>query len=105
MSKDSAFQYEVLKKSSGAPVALELLGGLLFQVFGVGNIVAGNVGIGLALMFSYWALQFFNILLMFVLVGFFTAPLTWVAFMVASPLIAHSAVQRENQKLYARLNR
>ncbi len=104
MAQDSAFQYEVLKKSPGVPVILELLGGFLFQTFGIGNIVAGNVGVGLALMFGYWVALFFNILLMFVVIGVVTTPLTWVAFMIMSPMLANAAVERENRKLHRRLH-
>jgi len=104
MAVDSAFQYEVLKKSAVVPVILELVGGFFFQVFGVGNLVAGNVGVGLALMFGYWAIQGVNILLMFVLIGFVTAPLTFVIFLIAAPLLAHTSVQKENHSLYVRLS-
>ena len=104
MAQDATFQYEVLKKGSAGPVALELLGGFFFQTFGVGNLVAGNVGVGLALLFGYWCALFINILLTFVLIGFITAPLTWVVFMIMSPMLANAAVARENRKLYDRLH-
>ncbi|MFT6145804.1 MAG: hypothetical protein ACJAZO_002710 [Myxococcota bacterium] len=104
MAQDSAFQYEVLKKGSALPVVLELLGGFFFQTFGIGNLVAGNVGVGLALLFGYWLALFVNLMLTFVLIGFVTLPLTWLAFMIMSPMLANAAVERENRKLYSRLH-
>ena len=75
-------------KSAGAAVALELLPGFFFQTFGIGNIYAGNVGLGLAFMFGYWFLLFINILLCMVLIGFLTLPLCWIAMMIIAPLSA-----------------
>jgi hypothetical protein len=70
------------------PVILELGGGFFFQTFGVGHIAQGRVATGLTIMFSYWALQFVNALLCIVLIGVITAPLTWLAYMVAAPISA-----------------
>lgn len=47
---------------------------LSFLITGAGQIYNGQVGKGVALL----AIQFVNILLMFVVIGFFTAFLTWV---------------------------
>jgi len=59
-------------KNPGLAVALELLPGLFFQTFGIGHIYAGNVGIGLAFMFGYWALSAINFVLCFLFIGFVT---------------------------------
>lgn len=75
-------------KSAGAAVALELVPGFLFQTFGIGNMYAGNVGIGLLFLFGYWFVLFINILLCFILIGFFTLPLCWIAMMIIAPLTA-----------------
>jgi TM2 domain-containing membrane protein YozV len=68
------------------PVLLELGGGFFFQTFGVGHIAQGRVATGVTIMFSYWALQFVNALLCMVLIGLVTAPLTWLAYMIAAPM-------------------
>ncbi len=81
-------------KDVGLCVLLELLGGGLFQVFGIGNIVAGNIGIGIALMLSYWVLQFINALLTMLIIGFITLPLTWLLYMIMAPLLAASAAKK-----------
>lgn len=81
-------------KSSGLAVALELLGGFFLQTFGVGHLYAGNVGVGLGLMFGYWALTAINVVLCFVFVGFITWPLTWLAFMIISAITANNAANR-----------
>lgn len=75
-------------KSSGVAALLELLPGLFFQTFGIGHIYAGNVGTGLIFMFGYWLLLACNILLMFVFIGFVTAPLCWLAAMIISSITA-----------------
>ena len=43
---------------------------------------------GLGIMLSYWALQAVNAALTLVLIGFVTAPLTWLFYMIAAPLNA-----------------
>lgn len=83
-------------KSSGAAVAFELLGGTFLQTFGIGHLYAGNVGTGLAWMFGYWAVTFVNFLLCFVLVGFVTWPLCWIAAMIVSSITASNAAKRAN---------
>ncbi|MCO4743302.1 MAG: hypothetical protein KC912_00850 [Proteobacteria bacterium] len=59
-----------------------------FQVFGLGHLYQGRIGMGLGIMLSYWALQAINFALSFVLIGLVTAPLTWLFYMIAAPLNA-----------------
>lgn len=66
-------------------VGLEVGPGLFLQTFGVGHLYAGRTSTGLALMFGYWVLQAINALLTTVWIGFLTAPLTWLAFMILAP--------------------
>src|SRR5262249_55309257 len=86
----------VQNKNPGLAVGLELGGGFLFQTFGIGHLYAGNIGMGLGLMFGYWALTAINIALCFVLVGFVTWPITWIAFMVLSAITANNAAKKAN---------
>lgn len=86
------------QKNPGLAVALELIGGFTLQTFGIGHLYAGNIGMGLGLMFGYWALTAINIALCFVLVGFVTWPLTWIAFMVLSAITANNAVKKANAR-------
>ena len=88
----------VTPKSGGLAVALELLGGFFLQTFGVGHLYAGNVGMGLGLMFGYWALTAINFVLCFVFIGFITWPVTWLAFMILSAITANNAAKRANAK-------
>ncbi len=88
----------VSSKNPGLAVALELLGGFFFQTFGIGHLYAGNIGLGLGLMFGYWVLMAINILLCAVLVGFVTWPLTWLAFMIISAITANNAAKAANAK-------
>ncbi len=88
----------VSAKNPGLAVALELLGGFFFQTFGIGHLYAGNIGLGLGLMFGYWVLMAINILLCAVLVGFVTWPLTWLAFMIISAITANNAAKAANAK-------
>jgi TM2 domain-containing membrane protein YozV len=82
------------RQESMVAVALEVGPGLLLQTFGIGNLYAGKVGTGLAIMFSYWFLQAVNVLLMSVLIGYVTMPLTWLAYMVLSPTNVLSSAPR-----------
>jgi len=66
-------------------VGLEVVPGFLLQTFGIGHIYTGRVGAGLAIMISYWVLQIINAWLCTFLIGFVTAPLTWLAYTVLSP--------------------
>lgn len=85
-------------KNPGLAVALELLGGFFFQTFGIGHLYAGNVGVGLGLMFGYWVLTAINFALCFVVVGFVTWPLTWLAFMILASITANNAAKKTNAK-------
>jgi TM2 domain-containing membrane protein YozV len=89
----------VEQKNPGLAVALELLGGTFLQTFGIGHLYAGNVGVGLGLMFGYWALTAINVFLCFVLIGFVTWPLTWIAFMILSAITANTAAKKKNMGL------
>ena len=86
----------VAPKNGGLAVALELLGGFLFQTFGIGHLYAGNVGMGLGMMLGYWALSAINFVLCFAFVGFITWPVTWVAFMIISAITANNAAKKFN---------
>lgn len=88
--------YQAPPKSQGTAVLLEALPGFFFQTFGIGHIYAGNVGTGLLLMFGYWFIQFINLLLCMLLIGFITLPLCFILAMVISPILASNAVQRGN---------
>ena len=70
------------------PVLAEALPGFFFQTFGIGHLVQGRIGMGLFIMLSYWGLQAINAFLMIFLVGFVTAPLTWLFYMIAAPMNA-----------------
>ena len=72
---------------------LELIPGF-FQWFGWGHIYSGRVLKGLLVMVSYWVLQGVNTLLMYVVVGFATMPLTWLAYLFFSSLSARKACRR-----------
>jgi hypothetical protein len=86
-------------KSPGLAVALELLGGTFLQTFGIGHLYTGRVGLGLGLMFGYWALTALNFFLCFVFVGFITWPICWLAMMILSPILASSGAKKANAKL------
>lgn len=88
--------YRTPPKSPITAVLLELMPGFFFQTFGIGQIYAGNVGLGLLFLFGYWFVFFVNILLCFVAIGFITGPLCWLAMAVISSLLASNAVQRGN---------
>ena len=83
-------------KSVGTAVALELGPGFLIQTFGIGNLYAGNVGIGLALMFGYWIVTAINFVLCFLVIGFFTWPLCWLFAMILSPILAAKHCEKVN---------
>jgi len=81
----------VPQRSATAAVFLELLPGFLIHTFGIGHMYSGRVLLGLLVMFGYWIALGINILLCFILIGFITLPLTWIAMLIASPLIAAQA--------------
>jgi len=68
----------------------------IFGIFGVGNIYAGRTGFGVALMVSFWALFWVNFALVFLVIGWVTMPLTWIAFLVTGSLSAARAVEAHN---------
>lgn len=73
------------RQQSMVAVGLEAGPGLL-GIFGVGHMYSGRVGTGLMIMISYWVLQAVNFfVLMPLLVGWITAPLTLLAYMVMAP--------------------
>lgn len=80
------------QKSGGTAALLEILPGLILQTFGIGHIYAGNVGTGLLFMFGYWMLAAINLLLCFVVIGFFTWPVCWIAVAIVSTLMAANSV-------------
>ena len=86
--------YQRPAKSSGTAVILEVLPGFFFQTFGIGHIYAGRVGTGLLFMFGYWFIQFINLLLCLLLVGFITLPLCFILALVISPILASNAATR-----------
>jgi TM2 domain-containing membrane protein YozV len=90
--------YQTPPRSSGVAVLLEVLPGFFLQTFGIGHIYAGNVGVGLLFMFGYWFIQFINILLCFLIVGFFTLPLCWLAAMIISPIVAANTASRSGYR-------
>lgn len=85
-------------KDPGTALVLELLPGIVCQTWGIGNIYAGRVGVGLAIMLGYWFLQAINFVLMFVLVGFVTGFLTFVATAVLSSLLAWNAARASQDR-------
>lgn len=84
-------------KSPAAAVMLELVPGLS-QIFGIGNIYAGNVAAGILLMLGYWVSCVVNFFLCVFMIGFVTWPLTWIAFMVVSSIMANKAAVTANQE-------
>jgi hypothetical protein len=92
--------YQTPPRSAGTAVLLELLPGFLFQTFGIGHIYAGNVAVGLLFMFGYWFVAFVNFLLLFVLIGFITWPVCFLATLIISSITASNAVSRAGGTAY-----
>lgn len=80
------------QKSPGVAALLEVLPAF-FQIFGLGHIYAGNVVTGLLLMFGWWLVCAVNFVLLFVLVGYITWPLCWIAAVIVSSLWAASSAR------------
>ena len=80
---------QIGSKDPTAAVLLEVLPALCLQVFGIGNIYAGNVLVGVLIMVGYWLTCLVNLALCFILIGFLTWPLTFVAFAVGSSYLAY----------------
>jgi TM2 domain-containing membrane protein YozV len=76
-------------KDPTAAVLLEVLPAISLQTFGIGNIYAGNVLGGVLIMVGYWISCLVNLALCFILIGFITWPLTWIAFAVGSSYVAY----------------
>jgi len=84
-------------KDPGVALILELVPGAFLQTFGIGNLYAGNIAWGLALMIGYWIAATVNALLCVVLIGWITWPLTWCAFAAVSCwLAAQKAQERQD---------
>ncbi|MEZ4322247.1 MAG: hypothetical protein R3F61_32540 [Myxococcota bacterium] len=85
---------ELMKREvQWVPVLLELVPGW-FQVFGLGHLYQGRVGMGLFIMFSYWGLQVVNgFLTLFFGLGILTGFLTWLFYMVTAPMNANDHVK------------
>jgi len=88
------YHHQSPPKSTAAAVLLEVLPGFFFQTFGIGQMYAGNVASGLLFMFGYWFVQFINLLLCFVLIGFITLPLCFLAAIIVSPILASNAASK-----------
>jgi hypothetical protein len=73
------------RNESMVAVGLEVGPGVLLQTFGIGHMYSGRTSTGLAIMFAYWVLQAINAMLMPFMIGFVTAPLTFLAFLIACP--------------------
>ena len=86
-------------KSTGLAIALELLGGFFFQTFGIGNMYAGNVGLGIGLMLGYWVLTAINVALCFLFIGLITWPLTWLLFAILCPILANNTAKKTNARM------
>lgn len=71
-------------KNTTAVVLLEVIPGL-FGFFGIGHMAQGRIGMGLFIMLSYIVLQAINAALTFVLIGYITAPLTMLFYLIAAP--------------------
>lgn len=79
----------VKREIKWVPVLLELIPGW-FQLFGLGHLSQGRVGMGLFIMFSYWGIQVVNsFLTLFFGLGFVTGFLTWLFYMVSAPMNAN----------------
>ena len=77
-------RYVAQRKDPSVAAILEALPGFFLHIFGIGHMYNGNVGKGLALMFGYWGIQFINLLLCLVLIGYLTGFVTWVLFIALS---------------------
>jgi hypothetical protein len=83
---------QVVTKSAALAAMLEIIPGLFFQTFGIGNIYAGNVGSGQLFMFGYWFLLAVNVGLLFCCgVGVVTGSFCWLMTMIVSTVSAINA--------------
>lgn len=89
--------YHTPGKDPTIAVLLELLPGLFLQTFGIGHIYAGKAVTGIIIMLAYWFLAFINFWLIFLLIGIITWPLTFLVFIIVSPIAANNAAKQFNQ--------
>lgn len=86
------------RSSPVVAVLLELVLGA-FQIFGVGHLYGGRIGVALLFMFGYWFLQGANVVVIGLFGGvvtlgigtvfsMFLAPVLWLVFMVVSAIVA-----------------
>lgn len=87
------------QRSQGAAVALELVPGL-FGIFGIGSLYAGKTVQGILIMVSFWVLFWINVLLVFLVIGWVTGPLTWIAYLVLGVVTATRAVEDHNRRAW-----
>ena len=81
------------QRDNTSAVLLEVFPGLFLQLFGLGHIYQGRVGLGLFIMISYWVLQAINAFLTLFLIGLVTMPLTWLFYLIAAPMNAADHVR------------
>lgn len=71
-------------KSAGIAAILEVVGGF-FQVFGLGNMYAGNIGVGLLFLFGYWFVAaFFFVVSILTCTGWLVLPMLWMTTLIVS---------------------
>ena len=85
------------RKDPGVAALLEVLPAF-FQIFGMGHIYAGNTLTGLLLMLAWWAVCAVNFVLLFLIVGYITWPLCWIAAVIVSSLWASRSAKQANQR-------
>lgn len=85
------------QKSPGVAALLEVLPAF-FQIFGLGHIYAGNVATGLLLMFGWWVVCAVNWVLLWLLIGWITWPLCWIAAVIVSSLWASRSAGQANER-------
>jgi outer membrane murein-binding lipoprotein Lpp/DNA-directed RNA polymerase subunit M/transcription elongation factor TFIIS len=87
------------QRSGGVAAVLELLFGLFLGTFGIGHIYAGNVGLGMFILFGWWIFVGVNVAASFATCGawgfvaMFLIPACWFLMLIVSPLLAASSVQ------------
>lgn len=84
-------------KDPGVAALLEVLPAF-FQIFGIGHLYAGNILTGLLLMFGWWVVCAVNFVLLFLIIGYITWPLCWIAAVIVSALWASRSAKQANQR-------
>lgn len=92
-SRNQAANHQIAKDPAIA-VILELLPGMFLLTFGIGNIYAGNVGLGVGILLANWFLNIVNFFLVWVALGVCTWPVCWIGMAIFSTLMAHGAAKR-----------